>query len=72
MEPKLDYRRVFSETLREMIDEVFEAHGIEWLEEDVYVDIVQECTNKVYMPGLQEFRRTCRQPSVLDGFRFRW
>ncbi len=70
--PGLDYKAIFSRVVLEMMTEIFEAHGIYELEEEVFDEIVTECTKEVFWPALQEFRRESRRPSLLQGFRPRW
>ena len=38
----MDYRKLFSRTLYEEIDDVFGAHGIDWMYEDELESVVKE------------------------------
>ena len=52
----LDYKELFSRTLYEEMCNVLLAHGIDEIHEEVFEDIVDECTKKCYWQALGEFR----------------
>ena len=53
----MDYRKLFSRTLYEEIDDVFGAHGIDWMYEDELESVVKEAERKCYYQSIAEFRK---------------
>ena len=53
----MDYRRLFSRTLAEMMDEVFVEHGIDYISEEEFEDTVDYATKKCYLSSVSAFRR---------------
>lgn len=53
----MDYRRLFSDTLAEMMNEIFEAHGIDWVSEEEFEKTVDIATKRCYLDSLGAFRK---------------
>lgn len=54
----IDYKRLFSETLCDLMETIFTEHGIESIYEDEFDDIVAECTKRCFWQTVREFRDT--------------
>lgn len=68
---ELDYRAIFANTLHDMILEIFPAHGIDYLEEEYFDDMITDITKKNFYQTIGEFRRQTGQASVAK-IRPRW
>lgn len=64
MSASIDYLNIFSNTLCQMMESIFTAHGIEAITEDEFDDIVAECRDKCYFQSIGEFRRLTGQSVV--------
>ena len=67
----IDYRRVFTETLLEVMDEEFKKQGIDTLDEETFSEIVTTETRNHFWPSLKELHHQQGIDS-LGGFRPRW
>lgn len=61
---RIDYLNIFSNTLCQMMESIFTAHGIDFITEDEFDDIVAECRDKCYFQSIGEFRRKYGQSVV--------
>lgn len=61
---RIDYLNIFSNTLCQMMESIFTAHGIDFITEDEFDDIVAECRDKCYFQSIGEFRRLTGQSVV--------
>lgn len=64
MSSSIDYLNIFSNTLCQMMESIFTAHGIDFITEDEFDDIVAECRDKCYFQSIGEFRRLTGQSVV--------
>lgn len=64
MSASIDYLNIFSNTLCQMMESIFTAHGIDFITEDEFDDIVAECRDKCYFQSIGEFRRLTGQSVV--------
>ena len=64
MSASIDYLNIFSNTLCQMMESISTAHGIDFITEDEFDDIVAECRDKCYFQSIGEFRRLTGQSVV--------
>ena len=64
MSAQIDYLNIFSNVLCQMMESIFTAHGIDFITEDEFDDIVAECRDKCYFQSIGEFRRLTGQSVV--------
>jgi len=67
----LDYRKIFAETMLEVMEEEFGRYGIDTLDEETFDEIVETATRQHFWPSVQELRRT-HGLNALGDFRPRW
>lgn len=67
----IDYRKIFAETLMDVMEEEFGRYGIDTLDEETFDEIVATETRNHFWPSVKELHRE-RGIDSLGGFRFRW
>jgi len=65
------YRAIFANTLHDMILEIFPAHGIDYLDEEYFDEMITDITKKHFYQTIAEFRKQTGQSSV-PRIRMRW
>lgn len=67
----IDYRKIFAETMLDVMEEEFGRYGIDTLDEETFAEIVETETRNHFWPCINELHRELGIDS-LGGFRFRW
>jgi len=67
----IDYRKIFAETLMDVMEEEFGRYGIDTLDEETFDEIVATTTRQHFWPSVQELRRKFGL-NALGDFRPRW